>query len=225
MDHNKKMHTSTKLWIAGLLCTLCTGCQGGVLTGPDKDPTQDPLLREQARRAEELQNSPPSEIPENLTLPPPESNKSTEPDEPIENENDMGLQDYAKAVSFEQPVTFSGPASGEQHFCLTDCDICQTSGEITIVFLPNGTTKLGYHTGCYVFGMNGCEKSFDCLYEITGGYSRMMEVMSFATCSGSSTVHGSGTVNDESTSGSVTCSSNGEINTIITWDKLKRVSS
>jgi hypothetical protein len=94
---------------------------------------------------------------------------------------------------------------------------------MTITFLTDGTTKLGYYTDCYVYGINGCEKSFECMYEITGGYSRMMEVMSFATCSGSSTVHGSGTVNDESTSGSVTCSSNGEINTTVTWKDLKRI--
>lgn len=162
-----------------------------------------------------------------LTLPPPtdlgngpDSTKTSEESD----ESDSNWEEIKKAARFDKTVSYSGAATGEEYFCLTDCDVCKTEGTITIALLPDGTAKAGYSTDCYVYGENGCEKDgYRCLTELSGGYDRILGGLTFNTCSGAGSTSGSGNFDESGSSGAVNCFNSGDLQRSVTWENISQL--
>lgn len=202
----------------------CSGVLRFLGDDPDAQKNPDPAAVEQYNRLqtgqtdENLANLPDTQ---NIVIKSPEEieKETKEKEETEQREHD---EEVKKLVAFDQPVTFSGPATGVEHFCLEGCDLCETTGTMTITLMTDSTMQILYHTDCMVFGMEGCQTADKCLHVITGGYNKAFGNMVFSTCSGANNVTGVGNFDETSSSGSVSCNDGSQILREFTWENLPK---
>jgi hypothetical protein len=134
------------------------------------------------------------------------------------------VKEYMEPKPFEKTVSFSGPATKTDYFCLEDCDPCESKGTMTISLLPDGSAVAGFSGDCYVFGQGGCTAMGDkCLDEFKGVYLKAQKQIVFSTCSGGDKAESTATFDEDASDGSARCYGNGQMTLQVAWDSLPKL--